>query len=243
MASILSLTNQFLKRSAEDWDLGKPLQTCKLLVERRGDALYLDFSKDDGKLFAQSKMDIHGDTEFKLNHWLEQVVDSSRYFALKIQGAAGREATIGFGFRDRDQATDLRESLQHYEKSIAREKDAAKSISYSIPKMSDGEKIHVNVKGGKSSTAKHKKESGGGKGSVPLLLKKPPPPANDDDNDAAAAPPAAAPAKEKAATEKMTINMGNVSLEDAPKQVEEEGSEGAVFTGDEEQWATEFAMK
>ena len=216
------------------------MATCKLVVERRGDALFLDFQKEDGHLFAQSKMDIHGDTEFKLNHWLEQVVDSSRYFALKIQGAGGREATIGFGFRDRDQATDLRESLQHYEKSIAREKDAEsmKESTFSIPKMSEGEKIHVNVnRAGKPSAARHRKEGGGKSSGVPLLLKKPPPPANDEE-------PAAADSstKEKAAIQKMSITMENVNLDETPKEIEE-GSEGAVFTGDEEQWATEFAMK
>lgn len=34
-----------------------------------------------------------------LPDFLEQVVDSSRYFAIRIQGDAGKEAMIGFGFR------------------------------------------------------------------------------------------------------------------------------------------------
>lgn len=125
-------------------------------------------------------MDLHDETEFKLNRWLEQVVDSSRYFSLKIQGAGGREATIGFGFRDRDQAIDLRESLQHYEKSMQRENDAKTLASnFSIPKLKEGEKIHANISGGKKSASKEKNKESPGKpsGSVPLLLKKPPPPA------------------------------------------------------------------
>ena len=166
--------------------------------------------------------------DFKLNHWLEQVVDSSRYFSLKIQGAGGREATIGFGFRDRDQATDLRESLQHYEKSLSREKNA-KSLagSFSIPKMEDGEKIHVN-RAGKSTITTKCKEAGGRSGAVPLL-KKPPPPAEDSVQN-----------KE---VEKMSINMDNVDLNSSPKNEDDDDSEGAVFTGDKEQWSTEFSMK
>ena len=166
---------------AEDWDLAKPLQTCSLLVEQRGEALYLDFMHE-GKLFAQSKMDLHGETEFKLNRWLEQVVDSSRYFTLKIQGAGGREATIGFGFRDRERATDLRESLQYYEKSMKREEEAKTlASSFNIPKLKEGERIHANVPGGKksSTTPKEKDDSRKSKssGAVPLLMRKPPPPA------------------------------------------------------------------
>ena len=169
--------------------------------------------------------------DFKLTHWLEQVVDSSRYFALKIQGAGGREATIGFGFRDREQAIDLRESLQHYEKSLSRQKNA-KSLagSFSVPKMEEGAKIHVNRAGKSTITTKHK-EGGGGPGAVPLL-KKPPPPAEDKQE-----------AVQKKEVEKMSISMGDVDLNSSPKNGEDEDSEGAVFTGDEEQWSTEFSMK
>lgn len=159
--------------SAETWDLANPLETCSLLVEIRGDSLFLDFLHgEEGKLFAQSKIAIK-ESGFNLSHWLEQAVDTSRYFALKIQGAGGREALIGFGFRDREQATDLRESLQHYNKSIARENEAKalSASSYTVPRLEEGEKIHVNIACGKLKEPK-KKSGGGG----PFLLKKPPPP-------------------------------------------------------------------
>ena len=205
---------------AEDWDLANPLQTCSLLVERRGDALCLDFMHD-GKLFAQSKMELNGEKGFDLARWFEQTVDSSRYFALKIQGAGGREATIGFGFRDRDEATDLRESLQHYKKSLTRE-EAAKSLtgSFSIPKMEDGDKIHVNLAG--KSPSKRKSKPNTSSGSSPFLLKKPPPPAENDQAS-----------KEKDAVERMDFSMSQVNL-DAPKADDDSDNSGrAVYAGED----------
>ena len=89
--------------------MATPLKECRLLVERRADAFVLEFQHSGNQVFAQATCDVtKGGSAAR---FLEQVVDSSRYFVVKIQGGGGREALIGFGFRDRDQATDLRESL------------------------------------------------------------------------------------------------------------------------------------
>lgn len=190
------------------------------------------------QLFAASSVDISQGQV--VSHWIEQVVDSSRYFVLKIQGDGGREALIGFGFRDREQATDLRESLQHYEKSIQREKEAAKksiSGSCSIPKLAENEKIRVS-KSGKSSVVKKESTKSSG-GAVPLLSKKPPPPSSPETVEKPKAP------KERSAVEKIAISLENVDLDADHEEAgdDSEGSDGAVFTGSEEQWATEFDAK
>jgi len=222
------------------------MKTCSLLVERRGDQLVLDFLAEGGKLFCQSVVDCSANGQ-PLKHWLEQVVDSSRYFTLKITGQGGREALIGFGFRDREQATDLRESMQHYETAMRREKEAAEALQnapkYTIPKLADGEKIHVHT--GKEST-KHKKEkttADAGKKVVPLL-KKPPP-----------SPETAARQKVEAeqqnnhssvVVQKMSVDLGNVILDEdhgCDQDDDDYGSGGAVYEGDEEQWAHEFDTK
>lgn len=93
-------------RSAEDWDLARPLETCRLVVERRGDALVLEFlavsacagaTADPPRLVCRSTVQaVQGRVP---PGFLESVVDSSRYFAVRIQDGAGKEATIGFGFR------------------------------------------------------------------------------------------------------------------------------------------------
>lgn len=166
-------------KRADDWDLANPLQTCSFAVEMSGNTLWLNFMHE-GKLFAQSKMTLDKEKQLSIGHFIQDVVDSSRYFAVKIQGAGGKEATIGFGFRDREKATDLRESLQYFRKSVERENEAHSMVpTISIPKMEQGEKIHVNLHG-KSTISKKKDEpEKSGKVSVPLLLKKPPPPAGD----------------------------------------------------------------
>ena len=126
----------------------------------------------------------------KIQHWIEGTIDSSRYFTLRITSGGGREALIGFGFRDRDQAIDLRESLQHYEASMRREYEAstmnnsdntASTISkYTIPKLADGERIHVRTgkssDGNKATKSKSKATDSPTKSDRPILLKKPPPP-------------------------------------------------------------------
>ena len=213
--------------SAEDWNLGEPLKTCNLLVERRGDLLVLEFLSGDS-VFCQSSVDLRNGKS--LQQWLEPVVDSSRYFVVKIQGAGNKQATIGFGFRSRDEATDLRESVQHYQKSMQREEQAKSGggETFSIPKLAADEKIHVG-KNGKTTITKIEKSKSN---AVPLLKKKPP----------AASPEQQPKESVEKKVEKMSIQMGDINLDAGAENNGGDESEGAVYEGDEEQWATEFAM-
>lgn len=183
--------------SAEDWNLSAPLATCSLLVERQDDQLVLEFRKvmedpsssssnNDPPVFAQSVIDcsikkVDQDPP-QIRHWIEGTVDSSRYFTLRISSSTNnREALIGFGFRDRDQATDLRESLQFYEASMKRDYEAtmlkSKASEYSIPRLAEGERIHVHTGKDGSNNSSKKKSTNSPKSAVavPILLKKPPP--------------------------------------------------------------------
>ena len=170
--------NTIPAKRADDWNLAAPLKTCSLLVEQHGDVLLLLFriqNPDDPNLttlFAKAKIDLATTTTDKsgkklsLEYFVESVVDSSRYFVVRILDERnGREAHIGFGFRDRDEATDFRESLNFYQKSIRRKEEAAEAMkqfsddnNISATKLSldEGEKIHINLggksKGGSKST-------------------------------------------------------------------------------------------
>jgi Protein of unknown function (DUF1681) len=170
--------------TAEQWDLAKPIQTCGFQVERRNNDLYLLFTTDHhSKLFALAKL--HPDNAAKS---VEPVMDSSRYFVVQIQAGTTttttttKSAYIGFGFRDRDVAIDLVGNLQQFQKSIQREQQAKTMKVAEIPKLAEGEKMHISF--GNNSTSKKKpastntalkkpKSTNGGSGS-PLLLKKPP---------------------------------------------------------------------
>eukprot|EP01083_Nonionella_stella_P018257 50939_1 len=98
---------------AEDWNLAKPLATCSLLVARRDNDLCINIMAERPKpgapsgavesyLFAQSNIRVDlSNPSHKIEHWVVPVVDSSRYFAVRIIDLkSGREAFIGVGFRE-----------------------------------------------------------------------------------------------------------------------------------------------
>lgn len=122
---------------AEDWNLAKPLETCSLHVLRRDESLYIRLMnkkpKPDGPkgatddhLFAQAHVQISFEKPVqKMEHWVEVCVDTSRYFVIRISDErAGREAHIGMGFRERNDALNFKMSLQDYESALRRERKA-----------------------------------------------------------------------------------------------------------------------
>jgi hypothetical protein len=112
---------------ADEWNLKKPLQQCSLRIERRGDVLLIVFTfrKEDMKgsaLFALCKIDLVN-TTLPIVHWVQPVGDSSRYFAVRVEDEkGGREAVIGLGFREREEAEDFCQCLANYSNAIARER-------------------------------------------------------------------------------------------------------------------------
>ena len=112
---------------ADEWNLRKPLQQCSLRVERRGDVLLVVFTyKKEGTqgstLFALCKIElVHA--PYPMEHYVQPVGDSSRYFAVRVTDEkGGREAVIGLGFRERDEAADFCQCLTNYSNAIARER-------------------------------------------------------------------------------------------------------------------------
>lgn len=203
---------------AEMWNLAMPLATCSLIVNRRDDSLCINIMADRPKanaptgatesyLFAQSIIQVKSDkSSHKLEHWVEPVVDSSRYFAMRIRDSrSGREALIGVGFRERNDATNFRMTMEDYVAALKREEKAQVlhqqfeqslehqsnkgddgGVQQPLPAMSnlslkEGEKIHINIKGGGGSkrvTPTVAKKQTPKKGLVGL--RKPPPPPDAD---------------------------------------------------------------
>jgi len=210
---------------AEDWNLAKPLNTCSLVVARRDNDLCVNILAERPKpgapegaienyLFAQSNISVDfTNPSHKIEHWVNPVVDSSRYFAVRIKDSkSGREAFIGVGFRERTDATNFRMSLEDYINSIKREEKAAElqkkfedSLTLGddssgekdniakeklpLPKSSlslkAGEKLHININIPTKLSPKVKKATLGTGGG--LRLPPPPPDANakttSDDDD------------------------------------------------------------
>jgi len=134
---------------ADDWNLANPQATCSLIVLRRDSALLIRLFSDQPKeggptgateqvLFAQCRMDLDmndaGSTSLSsaqqqpqtpkpsMDYWVEPVTDSSRYFAMRISDEqTGREAHVGMGFRERNDALSFKMSLQEYENIMRKE--------------------------------------------------------------------------------------------------------------------------
>ena len=193
---------------AELWNLAKPLMTCSLIVNRKDESLCVNIMAERPKpnaptgatetySFAQSNINVDlSKPGNQLEHWVVPVVDSSRYFALRIQNPnTGKEAFIGIGFRERLDATNFRMSMEDYVNSLKREMKAkemheqyeqstnldaednggAEPLGPSQFTLKKGEKIHVNIK----SKTPRKRQPNSSNQSGLTGLRPPPPPAND----------------------------------------------------------------
>ncbi|SAL98109.1 hypothetical protein [Absidia glauca] len=125
-----------------------------------------------GEVFAVSPYDPNSNS-------VEAVLDSSRYFVLKIENE-GRHAFIGMGFQERSDAFDFNVALQDFTKQINAEKQSeqrAKEVD-STPKkdysLKEGQTINISIGNvGKRSRNRSTENNAQSGGMVPLI---PPPP-------------------------------------------------------------------
>ena len=104
----------------------------------------------NGQLFAGAP--------YKVAGVVEQVLDSSRFFAIRVEGEGGRKAMLGIGFEERSEAFDFSVSLQECRKTLGIE-DGGKSGGKKVEKvqekaaekkdfsLKEGETITVNIGG------------------------------------------------------------------------------------------------
>jgi len=166
-----------------------PIWTGRLRVVSKGDQVSVLLEHlDKDELFAACPI--------QNEKTVEQTVDSSRYFVLRVSGK-GRNAVLGIGFNDRTQAFDFKVAVQDQQNGEKAEKalSTAPAIDLSIPK--DG-KIHINLKT-KDKDTKEKKKTDGGISSGLGALKLAPPPSGSsgNSNNSSSSSTAAAPDKKK----------------------------------------------
>ncbi|XP_077226574.1 non-intrinsic ABC protein 4 [Tasmannia lanceolata] len=120
---------------------------------------------------------------------VETVLDSSRYFVLKIEDGMGKHAFIGLGFTERNEAFDFNVALSDHEKYVKREHeketgepsdDSHIDIHPAVNhRLKEGETIRINVKNKPSGAAGMLSSAGlsGGASSTgkPTLSLAPPP--------------------------------------------------------------------
>ncbi|EGN95646.1 hypothetical protein SERLA73DRAFT_142488 [Serpula lacrymans var. lacrymans S7.3] len=171
---------------ANDWgDLAQPLWKGRLRITEKSNVAALLFEDaQTGELFARAEYD-------PLKPSVEAVLDSSRYFVIRVEDA-GKKAYIGMGFAERTDSFDFNVALQDYTKrykaSLNPPSPASETSSPHVPtgpkkdySLKEGQTFSISIPG-----RSHKSASGanlfgsasGGSGSaggggIPLL---PPPP-------------------------------------------------------------------
>ncbi|KAI9491603.1 adaptin ear-binding coat-associated protein 1 [Zychaea mexicana] len=169
-------------RASEWGDLGSSfLWKGRLRILAKGDSCSIRLEDaNTGELFALCPYN-------PATNSVEAVLDSSRYFVLKIEHE-GRHAFIGMGFQERSDAFDFNVALQDFTKQLQAEKKAAERAAHAddLPKkdysLKEGQTISINIGnvGAKrnrptatSSSSSSSSSSPASGGMVPLI---PPPP-------------------------------------------------------------------
>ncbi|XP_052083152.1 NECAP-like protein CG9132 isoform X2 [Mytilus californianus] len=170
---------------AADWKLDEPDWTGRMRIVALGKDLFIKLEdKNSGELFAQCPVETYPSVA------VEAVIDSSRYFVLRIKDDGGRSAFIGIGFNDRGDSFDLNVALQDHFKWLKNEEAAKKTQAEfnSGPKLDlgfkEGQTIKINIQTKKDPNQQAKSRpkgqgSGGGFGMLPPppgAMKLPPPP-------------------------------------------------------------------
>ncbi|CAN6444285.1 unnamed protein product [Victoria cruziana] len=172
---------------ADEWNVNKWAWEGILKVVSKGEECIIRLEdKSTGELYAQAFLR-NGEP-----HPVEPVIDSSRYFVLRVEenfDGRMRHAFIGIGFRERPQAYDFQAALHDHMKYLNKKQAAEEmeqnysskpSMDYSLK---EGEKIVLHIKnqkgssGGKSIEQSHDRMPSDDKPTVSLKPPPPPPPA------------------------------------------------------------------
>ncbi|XP_015936466.1 uncharacterized protein At1g03900 [Arachis duranensis] len=175
---------------ADEWDVNKWAWEGILKVVSKGEECIIRLEdKKTGELYARAFLR-KGEP-----HPVEPVIDSSRYFVLRIEENIDgrlRHAFIGIGFRERTEAYDFQAALHDHMKYLNKKQTAeemeqhyqqSSSVDYSLK---EGETIVLQLKNSKSGRSVKSKffeqsqsnfsEEKGGKPESTLSIKLPPPP-------------------------------------------------------------------
>ncbi len=108
---------------ADAWDVEKWLRSVKVKVTSKGDRGSIKLEDvESGELFAECPLP----RDVPVSTVVEPVIDSSRYFVLRVEDEASRRhAFIGLGFRERDAASDFKIAVHEHERQNARMEEAA----------------------------------------------------------------------------------------------------------------------
>jgi hypothetical protein len=128
---------------------------------------------------------------------VQQASDSSRFFAIRVQGEGGMKATLGIGFEDRSPAFDFGIALGDVRKVLGMDNAAKSSGPVRVGgastakleaqpiqdfSLKDGEKIHIQVGSKGRRAAPTTNAVNGGDDAALFSIAPPPPPAAGPDS-------------------------------------------------------------
>ncbi|QDZ21484.1 DUF1681 domain-containing protein [Chloropicon primus] len=174
---------------ANDWNVDKWLKEVSLKVKSEGEKCVISlYDMETEELFAECPLPAKPENFLTS---VEPVVDSSRYFVLKIvDPQSKRHAFIGLGFRERTQSSDFNAAIDEHRQYLRRKKEAdayKEKFAQSTEAQKDyslkeGEKITIQIKkspGASPSKLKSRLSVGDGRAKPVITgggLLAPPPP-------------------------------------------------------------------
>lgn len=164
---------------AADWNLAQPDWQGRLRLISVGDKCFLRIEDSTtGQLYCQAPVLAYPGPQ------VQPVVDSRRYFVVKVVSDTGRSALIGIGFADGADSFDLSVALQDYFTTITKAAKAVEEEEQQRPeldlKLKGDIRVNLNIglKGGSSKgnnrPVKSAQSTTNSDPSKPFLL--PPPP-------------------------------------------------------------------
>eukprot|EP00039_Didymoeca_costata_P030581 m.30281 g.30281 ORF g.30281 m.30281 type:complete len:256 (-) comp8190_c0_seq1:2256-3023(-) len=132
---------------AADWDLSKPVFTGQLKVTAKDSKCFVKlFDRQTGQEFAQCPVEAYPGIA------VESVLDSSRYFVLRLDDGSGKHAFVGMGFTERSDAFDfnvaLRDHFKREEHSQIDEEEKPYVPTHNVGALTGPIKINIKKKGG-----------------------------------------------------------------------------------------------
>lgn len=125
---------------ASDWPKD-PSWTGKLKIVAKGRTVAIILFDDKNQVFAVC----HATEESAV----QKVLDSGRYFVLRITNQQGRHAYIGIAFNERNDAFDFNVALSEFRNELEREQNASKFFAeHTTPvdlTLKEGEKIKIKL--------------------------------------------------------------------------------------------------
>ncbi|KAI9104435.1 adaptin ear-binding coat-associated protein 2-like protein [Phlyctochytrium arcticum] len=127
---------------ASDWDVSQHLWSGRLRIVAKADNAVIRLEDaGTGELFAMCPYDPD-------SYCVEPVVDSSRYFSLRIvDPGSGKHTYIGLGFPERDWAFDFNVALQEHATRVKRGRETTKSNN---TKVDSGPAVDYSLKAGET---------------------------------------------------------------------------------------------